>query len=155
MLLAEVNNTDDGDTSRMDMRDVAQALSEAALTPSRSESRLSPEYARAQSEPLDAGRRRSRRSSSRASQLRYEVREEELPQDKFHSSAFQQTYASAKQLMSDLEVVLSSSSLHDEPDTVMKSLFEKTKVLSRFQCPTNRTVGFVGDSGVGTVCCIF
>lgn len=51
--------------------------------------------------------------------------------------------------MLDLTDVLASGSLHTEPDSTMRKLFEEATELIRFKCPNTRTVGFVGDSGVG------
>ena len=53
--------------------------------------------------------------------------------------------------MASLAQTLASSEpeLHHEPDSVMRRLHRETEKLSRFECPATRTVGFVGDSGVG------
>ncbi|KAF4487271.1 Nuclear GTPase SLIP-GC [Colletotrichum fructicola Nara gc5] len=51
--------------------------------------------------------------------------------------------------MSRLARVLGSSPLHIDPDSAIKRLHKRARDLSRFQCPPTRTVGFVGDSGVG------
>jgi hypothetical protein len=93
-----------------------------------------------------------RRSSSPNSVTRYDVAKEELPNDLFHTAAFQQAFSDAKRLMVELTEVLSSSNGHHEPDSSMRRLCEQASKLSRFHCPSTRTVGFVGDSGEGRCC---
>lgn len=90
-----------------------------------------------------------RRSSPRVARACHGVEEEELPDDAFHAAPFQEGLAVTKQLISDLTGVLGSGSIHLEPDSTMRSLHERAEGLSRFQPPCTRTVGFVGDSGVG------
>ena len=51
--------------------------------------------------------------------------------------------------MAQLARVLGSSALHLEPDSTMRTLRERADELARFRCPPTRTVGLVGDSGVG------
>ncbi|KAM0427908.1 hypothetical protein ACHAPT_007367 [Fusarium lateritium] len=94
-------------------------------------------------------RRRSLRSSAGVNNPPHDVLDEELPQDAFHSPEFQQAFQDAKQLMSTVESVLGSSALHSQPDSTMKRLFDEAGKLARFEYPSTRTVGFVGDSGVG------
>ncbi|CAM1503171.1 Fc.00g079470.m01.CDS01 [Cosmosporella sp. VM-42] len=94
-------------------------------------------------------RRRSRRSSSRLDRSPHDVSTEVLPEDAFHSSAFQQALRDAKQLMSDMESVLGSSALHNNPGSTIRRLLNEAGELAGFQLPSTRTVGFVGDSGVG------
>lgn len=130
------------------MSDVAAALSDVAngsddqpaalIEPSRETRSLSP-----------ARQTARRRSSSRVDAAPHNVRDEEPPEDRFHNAAVQQGFASAKALMQSLAAVLGSSSLHVEPDSAMRRLHERAGELGRFQCPSTRIVGFVGDSGVG------
>ncbi|KAJ3532728.1 hypothetical protein NM208_g8311 [Fusarium decemcellulare] len=92
---------------------------------------------------------RGPRRSSGVDSLPHDVLEEELPQDAFHAPEFQQAFRDAKQLMSTVEGVLGSSRLHNDPDSTMSRLFQEARRLSQFEYPSTRTVGFVGDSGVG------
>ncbi|RSL47210.1 hypothetical protein CEP54_013522 [Fusarium duplospermum] len=94
-------------------------------------------------------RRRSRRSSLGGDRLPHNVLDEELPHDAFHSPEFQQAFRDAKQLMSTIEGVLGSSSLHNSPESTIHRLHDEAGELARFEYPSTRTVGFVGDSGVG------
>lgn len=90
-----------------------------------------------------------RRRSSRTNIETYTVESEEPPNDRFYESAFQNAFHAARAYMSLLAKTLGSSSLHHGVDSTMRQLFEQAERLSQFQCPSSRTVGFVGDSGVG------
>ncbi|KJZ74358.1 hypothetical protein HIM_06168 [Hirsutella minnesotensis 3608] len=92
---------------------------------------------------------RARRSSSRSVLVRHEVVNEEPPQDVFNEPRFQDAFHNTKRLMANLATELESSSLHNDPDSVMHRLRNETRDLAGFQCPTTRTVAFVGDSGTG------
>jgi hypothetical protein len=104
---------------------------------------LAPEPSRSRT-----GTPRARRRSSSAVEL-HNVADEELPQDAFHSLEFQQAFQDAKQLMSNIEAVLGSSDIHNEPESAMRKLHQEAGRLADFQYPATRTVAFVGDSGVG------
>jgi hypothetical protein len=90
-----------------------------------------------------------RRSSSRTNIAPHNVMDEDPPSDPFHEPTFQQAFSDAKRFMSELVAVLSSSSLHSDPDSTMRRLHRDTIKLAQFLCPSTRIVGFVGDSGVG------
>lgn len=98
--------------------------------------------------PGTSGRRR-RRSSSAIPRPRHEVSDEELPNHRFHEPAFQQALQGTKQLVVELSHLLSSGTIDHEPDSKIKKLSEDARELGTFQCAATRTVGFVGDSGVG------
>ncbi|CAG9972550.1 unnamed protein product [Clonostachys byssicola] len=94
-------------------------------------------------------RRRSGRSPSASYSTRHNVHEEPLPEDIFHSPAFQQALRDAKSLTADLKAVMDDAPLlHDHESTISK-LHEEAVKLSSFEYPTSRRIGFVGDSGVG------
>jgi len=90
-----------------------------------------------------------RRSSSRTNTAPHNVMDEEPPNERFHQPTFQQAISDAKQIMSKLTDVLSTSSIGNDPDSTMRQLYEKAANLANFHCPSTRKVGFVGDSGVG------
>ncbi len=90
-----------------------------------------------------------RRSSSRLETTPHDVADEEPPHAPFHEPEFQQAFADAKKLVGDLASVLASSSLHREADSRIRALYQQAIDLSHFQSPIARTVGLVGDSGVG------
>ena len=122
------------------LADVANGLDDQAAVPN----------SRSQSQRLSLDSRASRRrSSSRVVAVPHSVQDEEPPQSRFHDPAVQQAYAGVKNIMERLTVVLASSSLHSEPDSAMRRLHQQSEKLGRFQCASTRTVGFVGDSGVG------
>jgi len=91
----------------------------------------------------------ARRSSSRSVLVRHELATEEPPQDVFNETSFQDAFHNTKRLMADVATELGSSSLHRNPDSVMHRLRNEARDLAEFQCPTTRTVAFVGDSGTG------
>ncbi|KAF5668081.1 hypothetical protein FHETE_5347 [Fusarium heterosporum] len=93
------------------------------------------------------GTPRARRQSGGVE--RHNVADEELPEDAFHSPEFQQAFRNAKQLMSNIKTVLGSSNIHNESESTMRKLHQEAGRLAVFQYPATRTVGFVGDSGVG------
>ncbi|OQV10816.1 hypothetical protein CLAIMM_14754 isoform 3 [Cladophialophora immunda] len=90
-----------------------------------------------------------RRSGSYVDPTPHNVTEEEPPQEPFHEPEFQREFANAKNLVSDLVNVLASSSLHHEAQSRIRALYLQAVDLSHFQKPATRTVGLVGDSGVG------
>jgi hypothetical protein len=129
------------------MSNVAAAIEGVASGPSVQAALLEPRYPGIE----DSSSNRRRRSSSRANITPHDVRDEESPQDRFHEPGFQQAFRDAKGLMSELADVLGSSPLHIDPDSAMQRLHREAGDLAHFQCPSSRTVGFVGDSGVGTL----
>ncbi|KAM0277239.1 hypothetical protein ACHAQH_005960 [Verticillium albo-atrum] len=126
------------------MSHMAAALIEAASTPGQRTANLPPL-------PLTpTPRSRHRRSSSRVNHIPYIVEDEEPPTDeRFYDKSFQESFKQAKKLMVDIRDVLGTSTLHEEPDSNVQALHAKASQLAKFRCPSTRTVGFVGDSGVG------
>ncbi|KAJ4328907.1 hypothetical protein N0V84_000695 [Fusarium piperis] len=128
------------------LSDVAEAVNRVARGSDIRAASLTPEPTSSRA-GTPRQRRRSRRSSSGVDI--HNVLDEELPQDAFHSPEFQQAFRDAKQLMSTVEGVLGSSSLHNSPESTIRRLLDEAGELARFEYPSTRTVGFVGDSGVG------
>ncbi|KAM0549840.1 hypothetical protein ACHAPJ_009282 [Fusarium lateritium] len=95
------------------------------------------------------GTPRARRRSSSGVNHPHNVADEELPDDAFHSPEFQRAFRDTKQLMSSVKIVLESSTLHSDPESTMRKLYQEASRLANFEYPATRTVGFVGDSGVG------
>ncbi|KFA48769.1 hypothetical protein S40293_01516 [Stachybotrys chartarum IBT 40293] len=93
--------------------------------------------------------RASRSRSPRVKARRHEVADEEPPTDAFNNATFQGAFKTAKATMRSLQDALERTSLHRDPDSMMKSLHSEVEALASFTCPSTRTVGFVGDSGVG------
>lgn len=92
---------------------------------------------------------RRRRSILRTNTVPHDVADEELPHDQFHESSVQSAISDARRVASELADVLSSSSLSNTPDSTIRRLYVEAQRFSQFRCQSARTVGFVGDSGVG------
>lgn len=100
---------------------------------------------------LSPGRRslHARRSGSQTNLAKHNVRDETPAKDRFNIPAVQKALRNTKSLMSEMVNVLSSSTVHNEPGSVMARLRRQAEDLAQFECPPTRTVGFVGDSGAG------
>lgn len=135
------------------MKNMAFGPEPSQSTPPPSTPHLHPESPNPnRTSPGATGRPRSRsrrRSGSHVDESPHNVVDELPPQERFHEPVFQQSFSSAKHLMANLVSVLASSSLHNEPDSTMQRLYQQAIDLSRFQYPSTRTMGLVGDSGVG------
>ncbi|KAM0324397.1 hypothetical protein ACHAQA_008179 [Verticillium albo-atrum] len=126
------------------MSGMAAALTDAANTQGQRPKNMAPLPLSPSPEP------RRRRSGSAVTQIKYVVEDEEPPMfQRFFETSFQDAFGQAKNLMLEVRDVLQSSSLHEEPDSIMQQLHAKSLKLASFRCPSTRTVGFVGDSGVG------
>ncbi len=79
------------------------------------------------------------------------MKDETPPNDRFNLPGFQKALRDTRESMADLVDVLGSSAVRDEPASVVKRLHGQAKDLSQFECPSRRTVGFVGDSGAGNI----
>ncbi|KAK8096503.1 hypothetical protein PG999_012447 [Apiospora kogelbergensis] len=134
----------------MGMSELAKALNSLSSEANRQTPRLlTPQDQRStDGTPLPRSARR-RRSSSKVHAEVYNARDEKAPNDRFNEPNFQSAFRDARKLMSELQNTLASSSLHTDPDSTMKGLHLEAEKLSNFHCPPSRTVGFVGDSGVG------
>ncbi|KIW75046.1 hypothetical protein Z517_11817 [Fonsecaea pedrosoi CBS 271.37] len=96
--------------------------------------------------PRSASRRRS---SSFVDPAPHNVAEEEPPAEPFHKPEFQRELAKAENLVKDLVNILASSTLHNEAQSRINALHLQAVDLSRFQKPSTRIVGLVGDAGAG------
>ncbi|KXH25877.1 hypothetical protein CNYM01_11429 [Colletotrichum nymphaeae SA-01] len=92
---------------------------------------------------------RRSRGRSEVALVYHEVKDEELPESRFYDPAVQIAIKDAKALMTQLAGVLEDSPLHTNSDSTIKRLHGQAVDLAQFQGPSTRTVGFVGDSGVG------
>ncbi|KAL0931975.1 Nuclear GTPase SLIP-GC 3 [Colletotrichum truncatum] len=88
------------------------------------------------------------RRISRTVLSKHDVKDEEVPPNRFHDPKVQEAFRNAKALMSRLADALGSSPLHINPDSTIRQLHRQAQKLAHFQPPSTRTVGFVGDSGV-------
>jgi hypothetical protein len=92
---------------------------------------------------------RRRRSGSGINRDSHQTENEDPPQALFHMPEVQEALANARTLMSRMANVLSSSNLHRENGSSIRSLHQQATKLNDFQLPSSRIVGLVGDSGVG------
>ncbi|EMT69826.1 hypothetical protein FOC4_g10008261 [Fusarium odoratissimum] len=129
--------------ARGESHGLTSAIGNIRLSDTNGRATLSPEPRRSRN-----GTPRRRRSSTGAVE-QHDVADEELPDDAFHSPEFQGAFRDAKQLMSNIQSVLGSSNIHEAHESTMRKLHEDAGRLSAFEYPATRTVGFVGDSGVG------
>lgn len=90
-----------------------------------------------------------RRSSPRQEPVIHRVEDEEPPDDEFHSPVFQRRLSQATSILQGLTWILSSSPILLEPDSTIKRHHEEAETLRHFRPLSTRTVGLVGDSGVG------
>ncbi|KAK2045699.1 hypothetical protein LZ31DRAFT_540968 [Colletotrichum somersetense] len=143
--------------SRLGMSDVRDAITDIAdgigarmppPPPSRQITTASPDAGGPSLGLRQPADRRSR-AGSRASLIPHDVRDEEPPPNHFHDPAVQGAFGDAKALAARLAGVLEGSPLHASADSTIKRLHRRARELANFQCPSTRTVGFVGDSGVG------
>ncbi|KAF5644498.1 hypothetical protein F52700_2498 [Fusarium sp. NRRL 52700] len=129
--------------TREETHGLTSAINNIRLSDTNGHASLSPEPRGSRN-----GTPRRRRSSTGAVQ-QHDVADEELPDDAFHSPEFQAAFRNAKQLMSSIQSVLGSSNVHEASESTMRKLHEEAGKLAAFEYPATRTVGFVGDSGVG------
>lgn len=90
-----------------------------------------------------------KRSSPRPEPVIHNVEEEDPPDDEFHHPDFQRRLSQTKSMLQNLASVLASSSSLLEPDSSIKRYHEEAETQSRFHPLSKRTIGLVGDSGVG------
>ncbi|KAF2638819.1 hypothetical protein P280DRAFT_404207 [Massarina eburnea CBS 473.64] len=90
-----------------------------------------------------------RRSGSRIEKEIHRPEDEVPPKGLFHTKEVQDTLSTAKSMMSKMSNVLSSSNLHQEPESSVEKLFRQAKKLRDFELHSSRTVGLVGDTGAG------
>ncbi|KAK1975437.1 hypothetical protein LZ30DRAFT_605612 [Colletotrichum cereale] len=145
-----------GRPSRLGMSDVGAAIADIAdglgvrtpPPPPRQTTTASPD-AWGVSPGLRPPTDRRSRAGSRVSLVPHDVRDEEPPADRFHDPTVQGAFGDARALVARLARVLEGSPLHASADSTIKQLHGRARKLAGFQCPSTRTVGFVGDSGVG------
>lgn len=90
---------------------------------------------------------RRRRSGSAIIREIHRVEDEEPPEaDKLE---VQKAFATALSCISNTASVLSSSNLHLEPDSTTHKLYHEALTLAKFQLPSSRIVGLIGDSAAG------
>ncbi|PKX96934.1 uncharacterized protein P174DRAFT_438736 [Aspergillus novofumigatus IBT 16806] len=79
----------------------------------------------------------------------YNIRQEELPQVPIYDIRLQNALRNVRGELADLAQVMSRRDLAQDPTTAFHQLYKQTLEASRFTYPATRTVGFIGDSGMG------
>ena len=78
-----------------------------------------------------------------------DIREESLPVAPVYNSRVQDGLKEVKRELSILADTMGLSELTQDDSSDLHALYEQTKKMSMFEYPVTRTVGFIGDSGVG------
>ncbi|KAL2794371.1 hypothetical protein BJX66DRAFT_202010 [Aspergillus keveii] len=79
----------------------------------------------------------------------YNIREEALPQAPIYDVGLQNALREVRSHLTDLKLSMARFHLvHDESARVHE-LYKQVELISRFEYPETRIVGFIGDSGVG------
>ncbi|KAJ5212368.1 uncharacterized protein N7498_004014 [Penicillium cinerascens] len=78
-----------------------------------------------------------------------DLREEELPPAPVYKSRLQDSLKDVKRELGILADMMGISRLSEEHSSDLHALYRDTKKMSMFKYPDTRTVGFIGDSGVG------
>ncbi|KAL4870412.1 hypothetical protein BDV12DRAFT_207717 [Aspergillus spectabilis] len=79
----------------------------------------------------------------------YNIRGEELPQAPIYDIRLQDALRNVRGQLTDLAHSMGLREQARNTTTVFHSLYEQTLAASRFTYPATRTVGFIGDSGMG------
>jgi len=85
-----------------------------------------------------------------------DLREEELPSAPVYKSRLQDGLKDVKRELGVLADLMGISPLSEKQTSDLYALYRDTKEMSMFKYPDTRTVGFIGDSGVGmTFQCLY
>jgi hypothetical protein len=79
----------------------------------------------------------------------YNIRQEELPQVPIYDIRLQNALRNVTGQLADLAQVMNRRELAQDPTTAFHELYKQTLEASEFAYPASRTVGFIGDSGMG------
>ncbi|KAL1967746.1 hypothetical protein VTN77DRAFT_3003 [Rasamsonia byssochlamydoides] len=79
----------------------------------------------------------------------YDVRQERLPRARIYNNRLQNALRDVKNQFTKLKNTMRNSPLAQDESSDFYALYEQVKNFSRFEYPETRTVGFIGDSGVG------
>lgn len=81
--------------------------------------------------------------------------DEPLPPAPIYNSQLQDGLSEVKSLLAGIANTMRLSELTDDPNTSLHKLYNETKKASEFKYPETRTVGLIGDSGVGVLPFLF
>ncbi|GLA14395.1 hypothetical protein AnigIFM62618_000774 [Aspergillus niger] len=79
----------------------------------------------------------------------YNIRHDALPREPIYDIRLQNALRDVRSELTSLTQVMGCNALAHDNTTDLSKLYEKTLEASRFAYPATRTVGFIGDSGVG------
>ena len=79
----------------------------------------------------------------------YDVRSELLPESPFSNRQFQESLKRVTDLAKDIHASLSQCELTNNSKTDVHRLYDSAAKLSKFDCPAERRIAIVGDSGAG------
>ncbi|GIK05752.1 hypothetical protein Aspvir_009865 [Aspergillus viridinutans] len=79
----------------------------------------------------------------------YNIRQEELPQVPIYDIRLQNALRNVTGQLAELAQVMSRCEVAQDPTTAFHELYKQTLEASGFAYPATRTVGFIGDSGMG------
>lgn len=79
----------------------------------------------------------------------YEVQQEPLPNAPIYNEDLQSVLRAVKGHLSSIENDMKQSSLANDNGSDFFQQYEQVRTLSKLDCPETRTVGFIGNSGVG------
>ncbi|GJP96980.1 hypothetical protein AlacWU_09879 [Aspergillus niger] len=79
----------------------------------------------------------------------YNIRHDALPREPIYDIRLQNALRDVRSELTSLTQVMVCNALAHDNTTDLSKLYEKTLEASRFAYPATRTVGFIGDSGVG------
>ena len=78
-----------------------------------------------------------------------DIRDETLPPAPIYNNKLQDGLKAVKGHLASLASAMRLSELTQDQSTSLYTLYKRTEKMSSFQYPITRTVGFIGDSGVG------
>lgn len=81
--------------------------------------------------------------------LSYNMRSEPLPDAPIYNPELQAVLGTVKEQLGEIERTMGRCSMSSDTGSNISTLFQQTRSLAHFEYPTTRTIGFVGDSGVG------
>lgn len=89
------------------------------------------------------------RSNSNQNRSVYRVEDEEPPATLFYTHEVQEALQTGKTLMSGIAGLLANPGSNNEAESVVQNLLQQASELARFELHSSRTVGLIGDIGVG------
>ncbi|KAK9642093.1 hypothetical protein HCH54_007536 [Aspergillus fumigatus] len=97
----------------------------------------------------DSLQNNNRESNNNNEDFLYNIRQEELPPVPIYDIRLQIALRRVRGKLVDLAQVMNRCELAQDPTTAFHKLYNETLEASRFAYPATRTVGFIGDSGMG------